>query len=115
MTINRLTTAMTLPRQPREAKLRWWRPPSVLTLLIAAAVCALNSAYIYWQAFAEDDLEWAVQQSVRLQESILFAVLAGFLFIAAMLLAVVKSLYGTAGGKEPYPDPFPQRSQSDGS
>ena len=62
-------------------------------------------------------MEWAVQQSVRLQEAIVFAIVAGFLFVSAMMLAIVKSLYDTAGGKEPYPDPFPQRSQSssDGS
>ena len=93
--------------------MRWWRTSGVIALLILAAIAAYFANDVHTAAFDETQMETTIHQIIRLQEAIYYAVIAGFLFVVAILVAIAKPLYdqGEPKTKEPYPNPFPNKPQ----
>ena len=90
MTINKLTTAMTLPRSPKQSavKIHWNRIGFIAALVIGAAFCAVKAATAYDDAFA---IYLSAQQSTMyLQQATLFAITAGFHALAAVIIVIFK-------------------------
>lgn len=102
--INKATVAMTMPpRKPLpgpndytskpKPDIDWARSSGVIGLLIVAAIFAFYAWNKHSTAFDPNEVDTSIHQILLVNEAILFAIVSGFCFVAAILIAIVKPLY----------------------